>query len=82
MYSKMAVLACCRVAQVWRWSSSVLRVAKKLSATALSQHVPADALLEAVLGQPTGVGPGQVLGAAVGMVDQAGQQDGVRPAPW
>ncbi len=60
-----------------------LEWAKKLSATALSQHVPgADALLEAVLGQPAGVGPGQVLGAAVGMVDQAGQQDGVRPAPW
>ncbi len=32
-------LLCPRVAQVWRWSSLVLRVAKKLSATALSQHV-------------------------------------------
>src|SRR5947207_759954 len=40
MYRKIAVRACWRVGQAARCSSSVLSVAKKLSAAALSQHVP------------------------------------------
>jgi hypothetical protein len=39
MYSKMALLAAARVGQLWRYRRSSLRVEKKLSATALSQHL-------------------------------------------
>src|SRR5829696_3816340 len=34
----------------------------------------ADALAQVVSSQPVGVGPGQILGAAVGVVDQAGSR--------
>jgi hypothetical protein len=42
MYSKMASRAAARVGQSRRWSSSTLRVAKRLSATALSKQSPTE----------------------------------------
>src|SRR5689334_17983655 len=40
MNSKKADFACRRVGQTWRQMSSILSVAKKLSATEISQYVP------------------------------------------
>src|SRR5215471_7715049 len=40
MYSNTAARSSVREAHLWRYTSSVLMVAKKLSATALSQQLP------------------------------------------
>ena len=74
MYSTMARRAAVRVGQGRRSSSSALRVAKKDSATALSQHWPVrpiDSAHPCVVGEAGELGAG-VLAAAVGVEDHPG----------
>jgi hypothetical protein len=48
MYSKTSPRACARVAQAASWASSTFTVAKKLSATALSQQLPRRLILQTI----------------------------------
>ena len=54
MYSKMAVLAFALVGHAARWTSSIFSVAKKLSATALSQQLPLRLMLQTMPRAPSG----------------------------